>query len=1115
SDNIQVSYDGTALPDFGDDPLTVTNNSSQNFVYTYNPTGGNNADYTVTTNQVVINFNTQLNSEIIPAVSNFSVTANNNSVAVTSILGITKNTVTLGLASSISDSYTVTYTPGTSSLSNLQDSRNNPLPTFTVDSGTSPDSNLINSTYTNSINTNNVISSITTDFVQDQTPALALTSSNNILIAWSSDAPPLAPISAVVNPDNSSQIYINFFVSNSNEVLGGSPSPQQFQVFVNGNPNTVTNIGDPAVGTITLNLASPINAGETVTVSYELNNVSADNLYLTDVTDTTLWIPAFENVTVTNNSGSTSQPLAAVATLTTYQGNIATTLTLTFAQNVDGSSLDLSQFFIYKNGNLITVEPNYATSQNLLSLILGEPVRQGDLISVLYTPNGNQEGGLKDSNGVPLNGFEVQQVITTPTVASTVIKTTTNASDAKLESIPGTGDGIDFDPAAIEFNGQNIVAWVHVDSGDLNNQTVPGQIYSEEDTAQINQALSASDIYYSIYDPTTDQWSLATAIASSQGQDQKVTLGIGPNNQLMAAWLNTQTASNGEINTSIYLSSFDGTTTTWSTPQTLLSDISPDAFTELSISSINGQPAIFWTESQPSSYSNLVFAGNPLVYLRLGELSGTTAFNVGQLGSTANGIYQGVGNFTLNEVGALDDTANNSGDPNPAVLFSNGGGVTLDAAIPMSAQGFSVEFWFKVPTLPSQSLNLLSMLPETGTTPIFYLALNGSTLTFDLGGTVNTQATNIEDNTWNYLVGSYDSTKQALSLYLNGTLLGTPTTVATNTLPPAGRLTLAGGSGSVYLDEVAFYGAPLSQANSSSLNLTADNFMSVSGGQIIDQSFSVNQISDRYQAQYNEPVPSGPEAHYSVWNPISKSWQTSSQIDPIAEIVPTVLSDANNPIWDIVSPTTAQDNTNIFPNGNPDTIFQIAVTLSSNYQSREIVGISVTNNNQTWSVGQDSSGNFLGGNQLGVILGGANGQLDFAAGATLLNTNNPLLNTGNPAPFPFLHRMMSGTETLTLFMDAGNATPPTSANIQVFFEEGPSLSFNNSTPLPNQGGPVSANSADDLGTKVLGIATITEANDSSLSLIDSGFVINTDNTAIAQVLASGFNGKNLAYVAVG
>ncbi|MFN5513346.1 MAG: SwmB domain-containing protein [Cyanobacteriota bacterium] len=1110
SPTIELIYNGSEpLSWFDGDSVPVINASSPNFVYTYNPTGGTDDDYTGTSNQLVINFNTQLNPQIIPDVSQF--TLENSDVTVTSVLGVTNQSVTLELSAPISGAFTVSYQVNDQGLQ-LQDSNNNPLPSFTFESGAVSNTGFVNSLFNNSIATTNVIAGIANDFVQDQTPALALTASNNILMAWSSDAPPLAPISAVVNPDNSSQIYINFFVPNSDEILGGSPQPEQFQVFVEGNPNAVENIGDPAVGTVTLNLTSPINVGETVTVSYGLNsdpNESADNLFLTDVTGTTLWIPAFENVAVTNNSDGAGQPLAAVATLTTYQDSIATALTLTFAQNIDSSSLDLSQFLVYANNEVILLEPNYASSQNLLSLILAEPVRQGDLISVYYSPNTNDEGVLKDSNGLTLNGFEVQQVVTAPAVASTVIKTTTNASNAKLESIPGTGNGLDFDPAAIEYNGQNIVAWARVDSSDLNNQAIPGQIYGEEDTAQINQALGASDIYYSIYNPTLSSWSVAAPIALDQaGQDQKVALGLGPDNEVIAAWLNT-TNDNNETTTSIYWSSFNNAG--WTTPKPVLAEITPDAFTELSVEMLGGEAAVFWTESQPSSYSSLVLADNPLIYLRLAELTGTVANNLGTLGTPANGAYTGT--VSLNEKGALENPETSTGDPNPAAQFDGGGSLTLDTAIPLTSQGWAVEFWFKVADLPTAALNLLSLQlnfltlepPNSGSNPVFELSLNGSTLSLDFeGGSL--QAPNVAADTWQYVVGSYDGADNTLSLYLNGSLVETSTLTLTEPLPNTAQLTLAGGDSALFLDEVAVYGSPLANATTPFQPLTSDNFTTIPGDQILNQSFGVNPIGSRYTAQYNDPVPAGPEVHYSVLN--GSTWQAPEPINPITAIVPTILSDANPALWDIVSNTEVANGSRISPNGIADTLFQS--TLVSQV-GQTLMGIALVVDGQTYSLGNyfnKGSQTLLTGNQLAVIIGDR-----------LVNSLNP-----TEAATDLSYPIRSESLDLVLAIDTGTA--PNSSNLPtvnsytLYFADGNSVSYSttqNPSDLPVFIPPSSEPATAD-NTQVLGVATVTEANDSSLKQIDSGFIINTDNSAIATVLAKGFNRLNsgqLAYIAVG
>jgi hypothetical protein len=102
----------------------------------------------------------------------------------------------------------------------------------------------------------------------------------------------------------------------------------------------------------------------------------------------------------------------------------------------------------------------------------------------------------------------------------------------------------------------------------------------------------------------------------------------------------------------------------------------------------------------------------------------------------------------------------------------------------------------------------------------------------------------------------------------------------------------------------------------------------------------------------------------------------------------------------------------------------------------------------------------------------------------------------------------SGTPTVTVYLKNASHTPSV-----VSF---PSKNHPVPLALPNQGGPVAANSTDYLDTQVLGIATVTEANDASLANIDSGFVINTNNTAIGAVATSAFNPDgSLAYVALG
>ncbi|MBD2651916.1 FG-GAP repeat protein [Synechocystis sp. FACHB-383] len=1131
TDNITVSYSGNQLNDFT--KSTVINNSAQTLVYTYDPTSGNGNNYTNTNQQITIAFNTPLDTNVIPDASQFVVTTSDgttiNLIAPNQNgqqpVYVNKNSVILTLAQTIpqEENYTVKYTEIQGESNNLQTPSNQDIASFTIDSSSpSTTAGDINNTFISAGSINQVISKVDNDFSQDSPPALALTSEGDILLSWGSDAPNLLPISALAQGSN---IYLTFgenLANNQGNYL--NPEADQFVVIIDGitqslNQNELPNVEG---NTLVLTLAQPI-LGNATTISVSYNLVTSDgsnssNLVYIDPTGTTFWLEKFADLSVDLiNDVSAPTILDLDVNGNIYNGYGSNqTIVIAFDQELSFTSendqLPSNDFNVLVNGKAVgVVQAIINETSVVLTLDNSLQIGQGNLVSVAYTSD--LDNPLKGINNQVVASFSTSNILTTPTNSGTVIKTAFSpfgdSGISEITTIPGTS-GLNFNVASTLYtytdsttnqtNQINVLAWVQVDNDDLTIQQIPGQNYSSEQAEKINAAISQSDIYYSILGPD-NQWSLAQPIAAVQtGQDQKVTLGAGPNGELLAAWLNTQQESNGDTSTTIYWSSFNGTS--WTTPQTLLSEISPNAFTELNISTINGQPAIFWTESQPASYSELVVEQDPIVYLRLGELSGTTAINEGQSGPTINGNYSG--NFTLNQIGALEDITNNTGDPNPAVLF-NGGGVTLDAAIPVSIQGFSVEFWFKLPSINAIP-NLVSMAD------VFLFTVNDTQLKFSLDNTGNsTIATTppLNTDTWYYVVGTYDGSQDILSLYLNGELVGSLDNVNFSNLPQSGTLAVVGQEGSVYVDEVAFYNSVLSYVPSST-GLTASNVTDFTGNQFLDGALGTNEIGDRFNAQYVDPVPAGPEAYYSVWNPTTNSWQLSGQIEPIPTIVPTILSDANFPIWDIVAATESPKGKEIFPNGKADSIFQINLT---NQQGQEITGIkiAVPGTNLLWGVGQNGDGNAIGGFQVGVILGETvpnNGQLTFADGTILLNSLDPALSGLN-------HRVMGETETLNLFIDETGNTFSATPTVTVYFKDGGSVTPQVSS-IRNQGGTVPAKGINDLGTEVLGIATVTEANDASLANIDSGFVINTNNAAIAAELASGFKADgSLAYVAVG
>lgn len=1102
--NIKVTYQNNA-------PIPVVNQSANTFTYNYNPISGTNSNYQVTGQQVVIAFNATLNPNIIPDSSLFQVTdTNGNSISISSVI-VTSRSVILTLSGS-SSTYSVSYSGSSSSGNVLTTEDNVAISDFKIASNTPPSTaGQVNRTYSNvpagttsAITTNPLLgSTVAQDYAEDSPPALAVTDSG-VLLAWSSDTPPITPISALLS---GTTIILTFADTLVNLINTNKATSNPFTVLIN---NQSVEIQDSSSTgnyvAISLNSSTVIDADDTISVSYSIDSTlenSLFNLYLSDATDFALWVPDF-TTPVTQAASSTNAPtlLEAVA--------ISNVITLTFDQILSSSNLPPgSQFKVTVNNsdNFITVINEVTIENNSVTLPLSEPIGQGDIVTVSYSSGA---GTLVNSNNIPVAPFTTSDILTTFANPGTVIKTllatpsTSSVSIAYPSSIIGTS-GLNYDPA-VYFNqatNQVFAAWVNVDSSQIQNQLIPGQYYSNLEI--ITQALQSSTIYFSVASlkdlgdlgPNGQiiPWSVAAPIPHQQtGQNTNVTLGLGPDGSIMAAWLNTTLDNNGTPTTTIYYSTLNqnDSSPVWSAPVPILPDINPDAFTPLTISTINQQPAIFWTESSPASYRQLVLNAAPSVYLRLGERTGDVARNSGQFQAAANGTYSGT--FTLGEMGALETTSN-TGDPNPAVLFQ-GGGVTLDQPVPLTNQAFAIEFWFKLPNLPRESINLVSALG------LFGLGLEVDPndpnappkLTFGLGNDDQSQIQASETfatDVWYYVVGTYDGSSQNLSLYLNGVLAGTLDDVEFDPFPTAAALALAGASTAnnpVYLDEVAFYPKALTASNVNAADLTNANFQNLTGSQILEIIAGTNQIGNHYAAQYNQPVPPGPNTYYSVSD--GSSWQLPSQINPTPAIVPTQLAGANIPVFDLVSATPAQASTAIAPNGIADAVYQISLSNPN----LTISGIKVTSGNQAWAIGTDDNGTALTGNQLGLLLG------------------DTLLNSLNPDTQSFSYPIQGYTENLFLFIDPGSSnTTLGPVEVTVYFEN------NDNTPTPFSVAPYQINMAT-MGPDqtVTGTATVTEANDSSLALIDSGFIINSDNPAIGYVLASAFNSDGtLAYVAVG
>ena len=207
-------------------------------------------------------------------------------------------------------------------------------------------------------------------------------------------------------------------------------------------------------------------------------------------------------------------------------------------------------------------------------------------------------------------------------------------------------------------------------------------------------------------------------------------------------------------------------------------------------------------------YSDLVQGDHPAAYLRLGETSGTTAFDSADAhdGTYLNGV-------ALNQPGAI------IGDPDPAAGFD---GANDKVDVPFSAQlnppFFTVELWARLDGGGGHRSPLTSRDDRPQRGYMFYAAPNNRWEFWNgrgngwhgLGGP------GAAFGEWYHLVGTYDAATQTKKFYVNGSLVGQATVpLPLNTARPLriGAGATEGGGNYFFnglVDEVAIYDRPLS-----------------------------------------------------------------------------------------------------------------------------------------------------------------------------------------------------------------------------------------------------------------------------------------------------------------
>jgi hypothetical protein len=216
------------------------------------------------------------------------------------------------------------------------------------------------------------------------------------------------------------------------------------------------------------------------------------------------------------------------------------------------------------------------------------------------------------------------------------------------------------------------------------------------------------------------------------------------------------------------------------------------------------------------TYQSIILADHPLIYLRLGEASGTVMND--SSGNGNNGVY--VGSPTLGVTGAL------VGNTNTAVGFDGATqvgtlGATLQDHIPgytSGVQQFSFECWYKDTNVTDLNGTVFGWGDST------VLSQDEDTFDFQLNDTFSTSVGNdlpTDDGAWHHFVGTYfyDGIAPAAKCYIDGVLVDTevpgPMVATIGKQFGVGGNCESGGNTPFYkgdLDEVAYYDFALTQS---------------------------------------------------------------------------------------------------------------------------------------------------------------------------------------------------------------------------------------------------------------------------------------------------------------
>lgn len=227
-------------------------------------------------------------------------------------------------------------------------------------------------------------------------------------------------------------------------------------------------------------------------------------------------------------------------------------------------------------------------------------------------------------------------------------------------------------------------------------------------------------------------------------------------------------------------------------------------------------------------YRSLVLADGAVLYLDQNPLQNWTAYNVGSLGTAANGLN--TPDVVIDQPGAIAAPIGNDTDHSSFYNGAAGGTAGAHTTIPFNAalnppsgSPFTIEFWAKPQAWDNDDCPVFNRVTSgnrsgwaffqrdagTGWNWRLYNG-NGSTVGWDLTG-----GTAVLDS-WSHVVGVWDGA--SAKLYVNGVDTSAQNTGAggynasTSAIFSVGSYDTGGTATTGFIDEVAFYGAALTAA---------------------------------------------------------------------------------------------------------------------------------------------------------------------------------------------------------------------------------------------------------------------------------------------------------------